>query len=572
MNEAVIVARAGIVRDYNIALKRAAVVVAEAMVVGAAYFLAAQLGLGFRFANSQLGVVWPGNAVLLAALLLTPRKRWWTVFVVVAPVHALVMSELVPAWRWLWQIAVNGAFTMAAAEALRRFAGLPLHFESRRQVFTFAGITVGGAVLYAFVTPTFARSLFGLEPAFTPLTSLLRAVLTNVTTVLLLVPVAVLWANDGIRRLGQAKAGQVVEGAVIIGSLVVIGLVAFGTGAEIARFPSLLLLVFLPLLWASVRTGPLGAGTTVLCVAVLSIWGTARHLGPFVAMADFDRVLSLHLFWILIWAPVMLLAAVIREREQAEEALHEQRSQLAQVTRLATVGELSGALAHELRQPLMSILANAQAATRLLSLETPDVVEVRKILRDIAEDDKHAAGVIGRMRSFVGEGTSRFEPVAIESVVRDALALSRSTLELSDVSVEAKIPPGLPDVHGDPVQLLQVVLNLVVNGCESMGGIPVAERRLTMHAAPANGSFVELMVSDAGTGLPRGVEKRVFDPLFTTKENGLGLGLSICRSIVAAHGGRLWAENNPHRGATFHLILNTESANGGSTALDRSGG
>ena len=571
MNEAVFVARAGIVRDYSVALKRAAKVVAEAMVLGAGYYLAAQLGLGFRFANSQLGVVWPGNAVVLAALLLTPRKRWWTVFLVVTPVHALVMSELVPAWRWLWQIAANGAFAMAAAEALRRFAGLPLHFESRRQVFTFAGITVGGAVLYAFVTPTFMRSLVGLEPAFTPLTALLRAVLTNTTTILLLVPVAVLWANDGIRRLSQAKAGQIVEGAVIIGSLVAIGLVAFGTGAEIARFPSLLLLVFLPLLWASVRTGPLGASTTVLCVAVVSIWGTARHLGPFVAMADFDRVLSLHLFWILIWAPVMLLAAVIREREQAEEALHEQHSQLAQVTRLATVGELSGALAHELRQPLMSILANAQAATRLLSLETPDVGEVRKILRDIAEDDKHAAGVIGRMRSFVGEGTSRFEPVAIESVVRDALALSRGTLELSDVSVEAKVPPGLPDVRGDPVQLLQVVLNLVVNGCESMGGIPAVERRLTMHAAPINGSYVELMVSDAGAGLPRGVENRVFDPLFTTKENGLGLGLSICRSIVTAHGGRLWAENNPHRGATFHLILHAESANG-STALDSGGG
>ena len=572
MNEAVIVARTGIVRDDSVALKRVAIVVAEAMVLALGYFLATQLVLGFRFANSQLGVVWPGNAIVLAALLLTPRKRWWTVFVVIAPVHALVMSELVPAWRWLWQIACNGAFTMAAAEAMRRFAGFPLHFESRRQVFAFAGITIGGAVLYAFATPSFVRSLLRLEPAFTPSTALLRAILTNTTTILLLVPVAVLWAHDGVRRLSLAKAGQVVEGAVITASLVMIGLVAFGTDAGITRFPSVLLLVFLPLLWASVRTGPLGASTTVLGAAVLSIWGTARELGPFVTMADFDRVLSLHLFWILMWAPTMLLAAVIREREQAEEALHEQRRQLAQVTRLTTVGELSGALAHELRQPLMSILANAQAATRLLSLETPDVVEVRKILKDIAEDDKLAAGVIGRMRSFVGEGRSRFEPVAIESVVRDALALSRSTLELSHVSVEAKVPPGLPHVRGDPVQLLQVVLNLVVNGCESMSTIPATERRLTVQAGPVNGPHVELMVSDVGAGLPRGAENRVFDPLFTTKANGLGLGLSICRSIVTAHGGRLWAENNPHRGATFHLILHTEAANGGSTALDRGGG
>jgi len=571
VNEAVFVARAGIVRDYSVALKRAGIVVAEAMVLGTGYFLATQLGLGFRFANSQIGVVWPANAVFLSALLLTPRKRWWTVFVVIAAVHALVMNDTVPAWRWLWQIAGNTAFTMATAEMLRRYAGLPLHLESRRQVFTFAGITFVAAAVFALTTPVFLRSLLGLEVVFDPAGALLRTTLTNATAILMIVPVAVLWANDGMRQLSQAKAGQVVEGAVIIWSLVAIGLVAFGTGQEITRFPSLLLLVFLPLLWASVRTGPLGASTTVLGAAALSIWGTARQLGPFVSMADSDRVLSLHLFWILMWLPVVLLAAVIREREQAEEALHEQRNQLAQVTRLATVGELSGALAHELRQPLMSILANAQAAARLLSLETPDVPEVRKILKDIAEDDKHAAGVIGRMRSFVGEGPSRFEPVAIESVVRDALALSRSTIELSEVSVEAKIPPGLPQVRGDPVQLLQVVLNLVVNGCESMGNLPPGERRLTMHAAQVNGSYVELMVSDAGAGLPRGVENRVFDPLFTTKENGLGLGLSICRSIVTAHGGRLWAENNPHRGATFHLILHAESANG-STALDSGGG
>jgi signal transduction histidine kinase len=364
-------------------------------------------------------------------------------------------------------------------------------------------------------------------------------------------------------------ARRLVEAFAIMASLLVVGLVAFGSAPELAQFPGVLLWFFPPLVWAAVRLGPRGAATSVFFVALLSTLGTARQVGPFVLASEAEQVLSLQLFWIAIGPPIMLLAAVIREREQVEDALHEQRKQLAHVTRVATAGELSGAIAHELRQPLTSILANAQSALHLLNRDRVDLAEVREILEDITRDDQAAANVLARLRLFVKDGTSRFEPLAVEAVVRDALALSKSTVDLSGVEVQTSIDGGLPRVFGDPVQLLQVMVNLVVNGCESMHLTPRPARRLDLHVAPLDHEHVEVLVSDRGVGLPNGGEDRVFDPFFTTKEHGLGLGLAISRSIVTAHGGRLWGENNTTQGATFHLVLPTHHANGRDATTDR---
>ena len=521
------------------------------------YYFAAELGLAFRFQSSQISVVWPANAVLLAALLLTPRSRWWVVFVTTSLAHVAAMSPTTPAWRLVWQIAGNSVFMSAAAILVGRYAGLPLLFQSRRQVFSYVAISVGLPAVFALVMPSFVRPLLGFDGVASPGAALLRTALSNVVALMLVAPVLLLWGQTDRRQLGEPTARRVVEVVGIMVALIVVGLIAFGTAPELAQFPGLLLWFFPPLVWAAVRLGPGGAATSVFFVAMFATLGTARQLGPFVLANEAEQVLSLQLFWIAIGPPIMLLAAVIREREQAEEALHEQRNQLAHVTRVATAGELSGAIAHELRQPLTSILANAQAGLHLLGRDRVDLGEVREILRDIARDDQQAANVLGRLRSFVKEGESRFEPLAIETVVRDALALSKSTVQLSGVDVRTSIPAGLPRVWGDPVQLLQVMVNLVVNGCESMHLTPPAARRLELQAVPVDGEHVEVLVSDLGTGLPNGGEDRVFDPFFTTKEHGLGLGLAIGRSIVTAHGGRLWGENNASQGATFHLVLPT---------------
>jgi signal transduction histidine kinase len=562
VTQAVLPVRTALGDDTANTVKRVALHAGQLTLLAATYYLAARLGNAFRFQNSPIGVVWSAGAVVVSALLLTPRSRWWMVLVTASLAHVAAMYPVAPAWRWGWQIVNQAAFTATTAALLQRVPGLPLHFGNRRQVFAFTAIAFTIPGVFGLTTPVFVQSLFGFDTTYTPPGALLRAMLANATALFVTVPVVLLWAQYGIRRVNELEPRRVFEATLIMVSLLAVGIVAFGTGPEIARFPSLLLWIFPPLVWAAVRFGPVGAATSLFCIAALSIWGTAEQLGPFVLTADMDRVLSLQLFWIVIGPPIMLLAAVIREREDAEHVLHEQRNQLAHVTRVATVGELSGALAHELHQPLTSILANAQAAIRLLDRQPPDLGEVREILEDITQQDKQAASVITRLRSFLKEGECHVEQLMVENLVRDALTLSRSAVRLSGVDVQTQFSVGLPRIWGDPVQLLQVMVNLVVNGCEAMSLTSAADRCLRLRAASLGPTHVEVTVADYGVGLPSGREDHVFEPFFTTKDKGLGLGLAIGRSIVTAHGGRLWGENNGGRGATFHLVLPTERAHG----------
>jgi signal transduction histidine kinase len=544
-------------RSATQSAKQVALYTSQLALLAAVYYLASRLGNAFRFQSSQIGVVWPASAILVSALLLTRGAHWWTLLVTASLAHVAAMFSVVPAWRWEWQVVNQAVFTATTAVLLQRVLGLPLHFGNRRQVFAFTAIVFVTSGLFGFTTPVFVRSLFGFDTTYSPPAALLRVTLANATAMFVIIPVVLLWAQRGVRHRSAFTRRRLLEAALVMTSLLLVGLVALGTGPEIARFPSLLLWIFPPLVYAAVRLGPAGAATSLFCIAALSTWGTAAQLGPFVLTADAFQVLSLQLFWIVIGLPIMLLAAVVREREQAEQALHEQRNQLAHVTRVATAGELSGALAHELHQPLTSILANAQAAILLLDRHPPDLREVREILEDITQNDRQAASVIARFRSFIKGGESRFEPLVVDTLVRDALALSRSAVALAGVDVQTLISVGLPRIWGDPVQLLQVLVNLVVNGCESMSLTPQADRCLRIQVAPFGREHVEVSVADRGVGLPSGGEDHVFQPFFTTKANGLGLGLSIGRSIVAAHGGRLWGENNPGRGAIFHLVLRT---------------
>jgi len=538
--------------------RAAAGLAAYVAVLAIAYDLSVRLGLGFRFENSQIGVVWPANALLVSALLLTRRSRWWIVILAVAVPHALEMQGMVPAWRWLWQITGNSVFAIATVIVLERAAGTPLHFGSRRQMLAYGVIAFAMPALYGLTTPAFVRSILGLESTYTPIAAVLRTTVSTATGLLIVGPFVLKWAQYGAKRMAELSRARAIEAGLMIIAVLAVGIAIFGTGPNIARVPNLLLFAFPPLLWAAVRFGPIGGSTALFAMAALSIWGTARQLGPFVLIGDTDRILSLEVFWIVLWGPTMLLAATIRERERAEVALQQQRNQLAHVTRVATVGELSGAIAHELRQPLTSILVNAQTGQHLLSSPEVDLMAVREILDEIAGQDKQAANVITRMRSFIQKGESRLQTIAIETVARDALALGRMTAADTGVEVQTEIETGLPNVHGDPVELLQVVLNLIVNACESMKYVSRPRRQLLLRVRRRSLHEVEVVVSDTGVGLPTGTSSRLFEPFFTTKQNGLGLGLAISRTIATAHGGRLWGENNSSGGATFRLVLPAE--------------
>ena len=244
----------------------------------------------------------------------------------------------------------------------------------------------------------------------------------------------------------------------------------------------------------------------------------------------------------------------ITERRSVERATARQRDEFAHLSRVAMLGELSGSLAHELNQPLTAILSNAQAAQRFLAQSPPRVDKLAEILTDIVKSDHRAGAVIQRLRSLLRKEEAQRHPLDINEVVEESLRLMRSDLLNRQVAVSTDLAEALPAVSGDRNQLQQVLLNLVINGCDAMDGRE-ADRRLLVRTQTTAHGDVEVSVADRGAGIPLADLERIFEPFMTTKAKGMGLGLAICRSIVEAHGGRLWATNNPDRGATLHCEL-----------------
>ena len=248
----------------------------------------------------------------------------------------------------------------------------------------------------------------------------------------------------------------------------------------------------------------------------------------------------------------------ITQRKQAEEQAARQRNEMAHLSRVTTLGELSGSIAHELNLPLSAILSNAQAAQRMLANGDADLAEIREILNEIVSEDKRAGEVIHRLRQWLKKGEVQQHSLCINEVVQDVLKLIRSDLINQKVTVDTELARNLPAVTGDPVQLQQVLLNLVVNACDTMADCTASERRLLIRTELENGSSaVMVSVTDRGSSIPEEQLEQIFEPFFTTKTKGMGLGLSVCRTIINAHRGKLWATNNPDGGATFYLSLPT---------------
>jgi len=245
----------------------------------------------------------------------------------------------------------------------------------------------------------------------------------------------------------------------------------------------------------------------------------------------------------------------VTERQRAQREAQEQRQLLTHLGRVAILGELSGALAHELSQPLTAILSNAQAARRMLAREPVDLREIDEILEDIASADRRAGEVIRRLRAMFRRGESNRQLLDLNEITRDVLDFTRSDLLTRHVQLTTHLTPDLPKVRGDSVQIQQVLLNLIVNGCEAMIANEPNDRMLVVETTVVGGDTVGVSVLDNGSGIKADILDQVFEPFVTTKQQGLGLGLTICRSIATAHGGQLWAGNNEDRGSAFRLLL-----------------
>jgi PAS domain S-box-containing protein len=650
------------------------------LLVCAGYYLGAKVGLALTFHPHPISVLWPPNAVLLAALLVSP-VRWWG-WLVLGALPAHLVAELqsgVPAAMVLCWFISNVSEALIGAVFVRQLMRAALRLESAGNVAFFCCAIVIAAFLSSFLDAAFVDLIGWGHSAYWEVWK--TRFIANTLASLTIVPVIVTWANSGLPTLQTMRWTRVAEGGLLFLGLAIVSIVVFDFYQAGAGVPQAFLYLPLPfLLWAALRFGPRGTSISFAIVALLVIWGAGHGRGPFIASTPAENALSVQYFLISVSIPLLFLAAVIEAQRVVEgrlrkseerfrtafrlspdamiinrtngssiievnqrwedlfgyrrddvigrpvaqlniftgsaegqllemaameqrdvrelslslrtrtgEALdtivsagcveidgepcnitiirdvtaqrrtereaRDQRRQLTHLTRVARLSDLSGALAHELNQPLTAILSNAQAAQRFLARDVVDLSEIRNILGDIVDADKRAGEVIRRLRALMKKGDDRFGPLDLNELIREVLNFAHSDFVTRHVNVKMNLTERLPRINGDSVQLQQLFLNLVSNACEAMEETPRSERQLIVTSFAGGHETVQVTVADRGPGIAPDEREKLFEPFFTTKERGLGLGLSICRTIAGAHNGTLRAESKSDRGAVFRIVF-----------------
>jgi two-component system sensor kinase FixL len=668
-----------------------------AAVLAIGYLVGVQLGLALTFAPNPVSTLWPPNAIVLAALLLTPPRTWPLLLAAVFPAHVIAETLLgVPLTMSLCWFVSNVCEALIGAGIILKYLGAAPRFDRVRDlsVFVFAGVLIG-PLLSSFLDAGFV-ALVGWR--YTDYWQIWRMRLfSNSLAALTLVPLIVIWCKKGIRPVRAAALPEYVETGALLVCISVVSVLVFQRSHS-PEASAVLMYAPLPLLmWAAIRRGVSAVSLCVAIVAMVAIVGVLGGRGPFIASAPEDAAMAVQMFLIIGASSLMLLAASLSESRTARSAsqrqeesltlalraarmgtwewdigrdrvvwqlaqagarstrMHEaslaevlkrvhaddretvrramddarakaevgeiecrfmnregrsqwitsrgkvisdahgkpqrmtgvyvdtterklqelemraHREQLAYLSRVSLLGELSGALAHELNQPLAAILLNAEAASAEIEKSSPDLQEIGAILQDIIDDDQRAGEVIRRLRALFIRGSVQSHPVAVNQCIREVLALEHSHLMARKVTAEVQLVVEIPPVLTDLVQLQQVLLNLILNACDAVKDNEPDDRRLRIESSLATDGAVEIRIIDNGHGLAH--VENIFEPFFSTKDQGIGLGLAVSRTIIAAHHGRLWATQNLVRGATFHISLPAASGalDGSAASIGRVG-
>jgi signal transduction histidine kinase len=527
------------------------------LLVAALYYGTARLGFVVASTPVPISIVWLPNALLLAAFLVARKSTWPKIIAAALPAHlaAELQSNVLPSMVAGWFVS-NCAEALIGALLISLVVLGPIRFDSLRAVLAFVAFgAMAGPVLSSFLDVALIRVIgsrvYG-PPDFWHLVSLRSH--ANMLSAVVLVPFVVTLLSEA-PHAARAPPTRYVEAALLYG-----GLVATGVWAFIWAHPPLAqtgALVYAPLpflLWAAVRFGPLGISTANLMLAAIALGGVVNGVGPFANGTPEESARGVQLFLLSATVPLLMLAVVLRERRLVERRAREQARQLTHLSRVAMVGGLSGALSHELGQPLTAIQSNADAARRGLEAGRSDPAELRAALSDIDTAARHARTLIERLRTLFRNGEGTMERVDANALVLEVLELCRSDFSTRGITVTMDLQPGIPAIQGDAVQLKQVLINLVINACDAMDSSS-GKRVLTLRTLAPGKHSVIFCVIDRGPGLSPGMRETLFKPFHSTKPQGLGLGLYISRSIVSTHGGRLWAAAVPGQGTSFNVEL-----------------
>ena len=650
------------------------------LAAGAVYYLATRTAWVLTFPDSKVSLFFPPHAVLVSILLLVPTRHWWAYVLAAASSHFFATQQA--HWPLLYALqceAFDAVKTVLTAGGIRIFIRSPFNRITLREAITF--------VLIAVVIVPFGTAFWGA--AFTVAYGFgarywvewRNLSISNGVTAIVLVPVILIGVHQLFVKRSKVSPRRFLEACFLAVGILAVGWVAFNWSPAGPNTSPALLYAPVPfLIWAALRFGLGGIGTSMLVITIMAIWGTMQGRGPFLKQTPAENALDLQLFLLMVASPLMLLAVAIDDERRSKEALRVseermslavesaqlvvwdcdvandsvwmteegrkffgfapgepvhfsnlagrvhaddsavrskaiqhaletsgsyeteyriilpdgsvrwiagrgrvsptvndapprilgvsmditrqkqagaeaqlQREELAHLSRVATLSALSGSLAHELNQPLTSILSNAQAGLRFMSHDLPDLDEVRAILADIVRADRRAGEIIDSLRTMMRRGEVVVQAVSVSESLDELLRLVRTDLIARGVSVSKLAPSDLPAARTNRVQLQQVLLNLIVNACDAMASNPREDRTLTLTAFITQNE-VRIGVLDCGVGLPDDVET-LFQPFHSTKVGGLGMGLSICRTLVTSQGGRLWAERRAERGAAFYVAL-----------------
>jgi len=527
-----------------------------ALLVAVGYYLAARLGFAFTLQPHPISTLWPPNALLLAALLLAPTRSWWWLLVAALPAHLLVeLQGGVPVAMVLGWYVSNCSEALIGAALVRAFVPGPLRLDSFRNtgIFLLCGALVA-PLLSSFIDAALVRLVGWGTRGYWDLME--ARFFSNIVAELTVGPLILTWAAIDSSRLRSAGLARSAEVAAVFAGLLAACLVVFDLPQVDANAAPALFYLPLPfLLWAAVRLGPAGTASALAVMTVTTIWGAVGGLGPFASANPQDTAREMQLFLTAVAVPLLLLAVVLQERTRVERDAREQRLQLTHLSRVAMLGELSGGIAHELNQPLTAILSNAQAAQHFIANKADPEVLV-EILSDIIAADQRAGEVIRRLRTLFKRGETQFQPLDANELVQEVLGIVHGDLVMRSVEVVPQLDLALPLIHGDRVELEQVMLNLVMNACDAMAaGVAPEQCRLTIQTRVVEDGSVQISFVDRGPGFSPEQYARMFEPFYTTKPRGLGLGLSISRAIIRAHKGRVWGNSIPGRGASFHIVL-----------------
>ncbi len=537
------------------------------MAVGLAYFVVAQVtDIGLVLQPGSISVFWPAAGVSSGALIvLGSRGRWPAAAGIALGEMATSLTAPQEFWHTPWVIAAvtlcDTAEPLIIAGLVARYFGSDFVLDRVRNVLGFLAAAVVG------VTTSSLGAAVTLRLALGPPVTVLAAAenwFASVFVGIITVAPLVIEVAGAVRH--PLPRSDLIEGAAALMALAAVTAVTI-------LLPRGVWEILLPvawslpiLLWVATRTRPMFAAAGAYLVSITIVWTTSFGIGHFgdASFPVYDRVLGAQTAIFFVAISAYVLAALFAERREseawmraqpAEASLQTVQAELTRVSRVTTLGQLTASIAHEIAQPIGSARDNAHAALNFLDRQPPDLGEVREALAGVVGDADRARDIIDRIRDNIKKAPPRKLHFDLNETLNEVLVLARNAITKNGVSVQTRLAEGLRPVYADRVQLQQVISNLILNAVEAMGSVEARTRELLISTEQCQADGVLVPVRDSGPSIDQAHLERVFDAFYTTKSSGVGMGLSICRSIIGAHGGRLWAEANEPQGAVFQFTL-----------------